>query len=97
MSHEERTPLLSSSNSTNSDAVVKKTVNVIKKIANYYAKAIRLIHAREFMAEFLATFILVVRHVFLIILVYHSFSHTYCYVVKWNSWLVRACVYTSVE
>ncbi len=40
----------------------KSHAKAIGLINTYYAKAIRLIHAREFMAEFLATFILVVRH-----------------------------------
>lgn len=60
----EKDPLLYSTSASIANFVskavfhVKRTEAVIK---NHYSKAIRVIHARKFLAEFLATFILVVR------------------------------------
>lgn len=44
---------------------INKVEDSIELLNIYYAKAIRHIHARQFLAEFLATFVLVVRELVL--------------------------------
>lgn len=44
---------------------INKVEDSIELFNIYYAKAIRHIHARQFLAEFLATFVLVVRELVL--------------------------------
>lgn len=60
----EKEPLLLSSSSLGPSVLTKMAIEEQKveySIKSAYSKAIRFIHARHFLAEMLATFILVVR------------------------------------
>lgn len=58
---DEKTSLLASDNyETDTLAKVRAVENRVK---GYYVKGMKFVRAREFMAEFLATFLLVVRHI----------------------------------
>lgn len=59
----DKKPSTSASDGNALSKIKSSLQKVEAKIKAYYIKAIKLIHARHFMAEFLATFILVVSNV----------------------------------
>lgn len=60
MAEEEKTPLLEEP--SYQQGPMEQFVAAENRLKTYYYKAMSFIRAREFLAEFLATFLLVVRH-----------------------------------